>query len=177
MKVTRVCCQGCGADLQVDETIRFVTCNYCGAKLEVVHGASVTHTKQLDKIERTTDLLAANLKVIELQNEIERLDREWSLEREGLMVRGNNGHVSEPSSVGAIIGGMLAVVGGIVWIGFAASIGAPGFFPLFGLVFIGVAVAAMASSATKAGRFGNRKSLYDTRRAALLAQLEAERGR
>lgn len=64
MKVTRVCCQGCGADLQVDETIRFVTCNYCGAKLEVVHGESVTHTKQLDRIERTTDLLASNLKVI-----------------------------------------------------------------------------------------------------------------
>ena len=36
MKTRRVCCQGCGANLEVDETIRFVTCNYCDARLEVV---------------------------------------------------------------------------------------------------------------------------------------------
>ena len=55
MKVTKACCQGCGADLQIDETIRFVTCNYCNARLEVVHDTTVTHTRQLDKIEKTTD--------------------------------------------------------------------------------------------------------------------------
>jgi hypothetical protein len=44
MTVTKVCCQSCGADLQIDESIRYVTCNYCNSVLEVVHGASVTHT-------------------------------------------------------------------------------------------------------------------------------------
>lgn len=47
MKITKVCCQGCGADLEVDEEIRFVNCNYCGAKLEVVHDATTTHTRLL----------------------------------------------------------------------------------------------------------------------------------
>ncbi|MGL5018396.1 MAG: hypothetical protein ACRDBP_09700, partial [Luteolibacter sp.] len=91
MKVTKVCCQGCGADLQIDESIRYVTCNYCNARLEVVHDPSVTHTRQLDKIERTTDRLADNLKVIELQNDLERLDREWDNQRQGYLVRGKNG--------------------------------------------------------------------------------------
>ena len=112
MKVTKVCCQGCGADLQIDESIRFVTCNYCNARLEVVHDATVTHTRQLDKIERTTDQLAGNMKVIELQNDLERLDREWDNQRNSLLVRGKNGHVSEPSSTGSMVGGVVMIVFG-----------------------------------------------------------------
>ena len=175
MKVTRVCCQGCGADLQVDETIRFVTCNYCAAKLEVVHGESVTHTRQLDRIEQTTSQLASNLKVIELQNEIERLDREWDRDREGMLVRGKHGSVSEPSAAGALVGGVIAVIFGIFWVAMAAGSGAPGLFPLFGLVFIGVAVFSIISGTSKADRFQRSRSSYETRRAELLARLEAER--
>src|SRR6478752_3378335 len=102
MNVTKVCCQGCGADLQIDEGLRYVTCNYCHCRLEVVHDATVTHTRQLDKIERTTEQLANNLKVIELQNDLERLDREWDSQRESLLVRNKHGRVSEPSSAGSL---------------------------------------------------------------------------
>ena len=175
MKVTRVCCQGCGADLQVDETIRFVTCNYCAAKLEVVHGESVTHTRQLDRIEQTTSQLASNLKVIELQNEIERLDREWDRDREGMLVRGKHGSVSEPSAAGALVGGVIAVIFGIFWVAMAAGSGAPGLFPLFGLVFIGVAVFSIIRGTSKADRFQRSRGSYETRRAELLARLESER--
>lgn len=159
----------------MDETIRFVTCNYCAAKLEVVHGESVTHTRQLDRIERTTTQLASNLKVIELQNEIERLDREWDRDREGMLVRGKHGSVSEPSAAGSLIGGVIAVVFGIFWVGVAASSGAPGLFPLFGLVFIGVAIFSIISGTSKADRFRRTRGSYETRRAELLARLEAER--
>ncbi|RYD49995.1 MAG: hypothetical protein EOP85_00510, partial [Verrucomicrobiaceae bacterium] len=116
MKVTRVCCQGCGADLQVDDTIRYVTCNYCQTRLEVVHDQTVTHTRLLDKIERTTDRMANNLKVIELQNDLERLDREWESQRESLLVRGKDGHTTEPSSVSSIAGGFIAIGIGVVFI-------------------------------------------------------------
>lgn len=33
MKVTEVCCHGCGAALQIDESIRYITCNYCNTRL------------------------------------------------------------------------------------------------------------------------------------------------
>jgi DNA-directed RNA polymerase subunit RPC12/RpoP len=176
MKITKVCCQGCGADLQIDEFIRYVTCNYCNARLEVVHDPTVTHTRQLDKIERTTARLADNLKVIELQNDLERLDREWDNQRQGYLVRGKNGHVSEPSSVGTIIAGVIAIVFGIFWIGFTRSMGAPGFFSLFGLVFIGAAVFGMVIGTSKAKTYQNGLHQYEFQRQRLVARLERERG-
>lgn len=175
MKVTKVCCQGCGADLQIDESIRYVTCNYCHCRLEVVHDATVTHTRQLDKIERTTEQLANNLKVIELQNDLERLDREWDSQRESLMVRNKHGHVSEPSSVASLVGGIIAVVFGIFWIGMASSHGTPAFFPLFGLVFIGIAVFSMVNGTAKAGAYKSRRSNYEIQRQRLVSRLERER--
>lgn len=175
MKVTKVCCQGCGADLQIDESIRFVTCNYCGARLEVVHDATVTHTRQLDKIERTTEQLADNLKVIELQNDLERLDREWDNQRTSLLVRGKNGHVSEPSSVGSMSTGIIMIVFGVFWMGMATSMGAPSFFPLFGLVFIGAAIFNMVNGTAKANAYQNGLHEYEFKRQRLVARLEKER--
>lgn len=175
MNVTKVCCQGCGADLQIDESVRFVTCNYCHARLEVVHDATVTHTRQLDKIEKTTDQLANKVRVLELQNDLEQLDREWDSRRETLLVRNKHGNVSEPSAAGSMIGGMIAVVFGIFWISMASSMGAPGFFPLFGLVFIGAAVFGMINGTAKAGTFRDAQGAYESRRRELIERLERER--
>lgn len=177
MKVTKVCCQGCGADLQIDESVRYVTCNYCHTRLEVVHDETVTHTRLLDKIERTTDRMANNLKVIELQNDLERLDREWESLRGSLMVRGKDGHVSEPSSIASVVGGIAVIGFGILWIIFASSMGAPSIFPLFGLLFIGFAVFSMVSGATKASAFQSGRQHYDAERRNLISRLENERGR
>ena len=175
MKVTKVCCQGCGADLQIDESIRFVTCNYCNARLEVVHDATITHTRQLDKIERTTEQLADNLKVIELQNDLERLDREWDNQRTSLLVRGKNGHVSEPSSVGSMVGGIIMIVFGVFWMSMVSSMNAPSFFPLFGLVLIGVAIFNMVTGTAKANAYQNSLHEYEFKRQRLIARLEKER--
>jgi hypothetical protein len=175
MKVTKVCCQGCGADLQIDESIRFVTCNYCNARLEVVHDATVTHTRQLDKIQRTTEQLAGNMKVIELQNDLERLDREWDNQRTSLLVRGKNGHVSEPSSTGSMVGGIIMIVFGVFWMSMVSSMHAPSFFPLFGLLFIGIAIFNMIHGTTKAGAYQSQLGDYEARRRQLIDRIEQER--
>lgn len=177
MKVTKVCCQGCGADLQIDESIRFVTCNYCNARLEVVHDATVTHTRQLDKIERNTAQMADNLKIIELQNDLERLDREWDNQRDGLLVRGKNGHVSEPSAVGSFSTGIIVIVFGVFWIGVTISQNASVFFPFFGLAFIGFAIFNMINGVAKAGVYKNQLGTYEIRRSQLINRLEKEKQR
>jgi hypothetical protein len=177
MKVTKVCCQGCGADLQIDESIRFVTCNYCNARLEVVHDATVTHTRQLDKIERNTAQMADNLKIIELQNDLERLDREWGSQRDGLLVRGKNGQVSEPSAFVALLSGIVMIVVGVIWLGMAVSHGAPGFMYLFGFVFIGFAIAMMVTGTAKAATYQRRLGTYEIRRSQLVNRLEQEQRR
>jgi hypothetical protein len=97
MKITAVRCQGCGAGLSVDETVRFVTCNYCHAQLEVVHEPSVTHTKLLEEVVRSTEQLASQLKRVEWQNELLKLDRDWDRFRERCLVRDQQGNLQVPS--------------------------------------------------------------------------------
>ena len=173
MKITKVCCQGCGADLQVDESIRFATCNYCHARLEIVHDPTVTHTRLLEDIGRTTERMAGNLRVIELQNDLERLDREWADSREGFMVTSKNGHRSIPTEAGSMIGGGLMVLMGIVVLVVTANMGGPG--PLFGLAFIGIAIFSMISGAGKATGYRNAESAFTSRRDGLIRQIEEAR--
>lgn len=175
MKITKVCCQGCGADLQVDENVRYVTCNYCHARLEVVHDPSVTHTRLMEKLEKTTERMAGNLQVIELQNELARLDREWEQERESFMVTGKHGHRSLPSSAGSAIGGVVAVVFGVIWMGGAASMGAPAPFVMFGLVFVGFAIFNAVNGASKATAHQSAEARHQSLRSELIRRIEEAR--
>ena len=64
-----------------------------------------------------------------------------------------------PSMMGGI-GSVAAVICGIIWTFAAASAGAPFFFPLFGLVFIGVGIANAVYSFKNASG-DNRYSAFD----------------
>jgi hypothetical protein len=78
MKIIPVLCQRCGAPLDVaDESVRFVTCAHCSTPLEIVREATQSHSRILEQIHAATEDHGRRLKVIELQNELERLDREW----------------------------------------------------------------------------------------------------
>lgn len=175
VKITKVCCQGCGADLEVDESVRYVTCNYCHARLEVVHDTSVTHTRILQELQKNTERMAGNLRVIELQNDLERLDREWESRREGFMISGKHGRRYLPTQGSSIAGGAIAVVFGVIWMTFAGGIGAPFPFPLFGLLFIGAAIYGMVNGATKAGAYESADREFQQQRARLIRQIEEAR--
>ncbi len=174
MKVTKVCCQGCGADLQIDESIRYVTCNYCHVQLEVVHDASVTHTRQLDKIERTSDQLASNLKVIALQNDLERLDREWDHLRGSLLSRDKNGNVSEPSLTAAIIGGSLFAGSGLFCIA-AGAVQGSGALAFFGLIPILISIYLYIFETSKASDYQDLQQRYTSYRRKLTKRINDER--
>ena len=175
MKVTKVCCQSCGADLQVDETIRYVTCNYCQCQLEVVHDSTVTHTLKLDKIERTTDQLAKKLRLIELQNDVEHIDREWDKFRAAVLSRDNQGQLCEPSSSGSIMVGIFGIGSGVLWIIFCASNGSPA-WALAGLVIIGIAICLMKDGGKKAEIYRIQRYRYESARKSLLYRIDGERG-
>jgi hypothetical protein len=175
MKITKVCCQGCGADLEVDENVRYVTCNYCHARLEVVHDTSVTHTRILQDLQKNTERMAGNLQVIELQNDLERLDREWESRKEGSMVSGKHGHRYLPSQGASIAGGVFAIVFGVIWMCFAAGMGAPFPFPLFGLLFIGVALYGMVTNSSKASAYESADREFQQQRERLIREIDEAR--
>jgi hypothetical protein len=174
--VMKLCCQGCGADLQVSDEVRFITCNYCQSKLEIVRDASVTHTRVLEKIERTTERIAGNLKVIELQNDLERLDREWEKVRQGMMTRGKDGHFYEPSTGVSVVGGIAAgLVGLFVIIGSISSSEPLGIALGLGIIVIGIGFAR--NSHRYATEFVALEERYQTQRRRMISMIQAERRR
>jgi Short C-terminal domain len=114
----------------------------------------------------------AHLEEIKLQNEVARLDREWELERERYMVSGRYGRREVPTRGASAIGGFLIVGFGILWTAFAATMGAPIFFPLFGIIFILAGVGMSIYSYTKAGEYEQAYQAYRRRRARLLGEEE-----
>jgi hypothetical protein len=171
MDTLSLTCQKCGAPLAVGEGVRFLTCNYCHSQLEIVRDEASTHTRLLESLERRSAEMAENLEVIKWQNQLERLDREWMLQRDGLMVRGKEGTLREPNAGAGIVGGIIAVIFGILWTSVVSSMHAPFPFPLFGLVFIGFALYTVLSNSGKASAYKAAQVKYERRRLELLRHL------
>lgn len=91
METLSVRCNHCGAPLQVAERTRFVTCQFCQSSLEVKRTDNSIFTEEVAKIAENTGKMAESLEVIALQNEIERLDREWGIEQVNAMVPSRTG--------------------------------------------------------------------------------------
>src|SRR5688500_10310212 len=132
--VTSVSCNHCGGPLQVPETTRFVTCSYCGMRLEIHRSGNAVYSEVLAAIDQRTAKMTDDLEAIRRQNEIERLDREWQMRRDSLMVSGKNGP-HEPSTIGGIFGLIMGTV-----IGIAVMASAPAPMNLVGLVFMLVGI-------------------------------------
>ena len=77
-QATSVRCQHCGASLKISDGLRFITCGYCQSELEVVKDASTVYTEVLTRLQENSDAMAESIRIIEVQNEIERADREWN---------------------------------------------------------------------------------------------------
>ena len=124
-------CIHCGATLRVAQDAAHICCQYCKAELIVVREGAAVTTQMLGEMNEN---LGQKLDVLRVQNELERLDREWTLQRESYMVSGQNGARSIPTGAGSMFGGLFIAVAGVAWTIFASSHGAPGFFTLFGSV-------------------------------------------
>ena len=180
MELTPVTCNGCGAALQVPEGARFVTCRYCNASLEIKRTDSAIYTETLQRIDQRTAEMAEDLDAIRHEHELERLDREWTLRRESFMSRSKHGNVTEPSVVGGIMAIVIGGGFGLFWTIMAFSItshgaamGAPlgiSIFPLFGVLFIVVAVISGLTMMSKALRYQQEQRDYQRQREKVLAR-------
>jgi hypothetical protein len=175
MGTQAVSCNNCGAPLEVGEQTRYATCAFCGSQLGIHRSGNAVYSEVLERISRDTADIADDVEVIRLQNELERLDREWLLEREQHMMRGKHGRTYRPSRAGGVVAAVVMGGFGVLWTGLAVSMGAPFFFPLFGLVFIGFAVFVCISSVTKAGAYARGEQTYQARRDEVLRRLASRR--
>ncbi|MEN9020138.1 MAG: hypothetical protein ABF370_06475, partial [Verrucomicrobiales bacterium] len=115
-----------------------------------------------------------DMEVIKLQNQVEQLDLEWMLQRESFMITSKNGGEHLPTTGSHMVGGIFPAVFGVIWIGFAASMGAPGVFPLFGIVFIAFALFSTVSLPGKVKGYQNAHTRHQTYRRQLQLRLRQE---
>lgn len=184
MKIKNICCQGCGAALGIEDSLRFVTCNYCHARLEVVHDPTVTHTRLLEKLERHSDQLVDEMKMLRFQNDLEQLDREWLDYRKSTFPCRPNGTPVEPSVGGSVMGGIMVIVVGLVFAAFSfcasylfgGVIGSPfAFFGVVGLVVVFFGFRTIIVGSSRAQVFENFRMSYQMRRADLVNRMEEHR--
>jgi hypothetical protein len=173
METLSVRCNHCGAPLEVADKTRFVTCQFCHSSLEVKRTDNSIFTEEVAKIAENTGRMAESLEAIELQNEIERLDREWGIEQVNHMVQGRTG----PRPPGnPVFGFAFTVFFAVVCFGmasFAGSFHAPG---IFQLVPIGMGIFALIGGVmgmVKGQARNEAQSRYQQRRDELTRQLEA----
>ncbi|HBJ85968.1 MAG TPA: hypothetical protein DDZ88_19290 [Verrucomicrobiales bacterium] len=173
METLSIRCNHCGAPLQVAGNTRFVTCQFCLSNLEVKRTDSSVFTEEVAKIAANTGMMAESLEVLTLQNEIERLDREWGIEQTNHLVQGRTG----PRMPGNPLFGLaFTIFFAVVCFGmasFAGSFDAPG---IFLLVPIGMGLFALTAGIMGVAKGQTRetaRSQYQMRRAEMTQMLEA----
>lgn len=169
MKLLALNCNQCGAPLEVPTKAKYVTCNFCSAQLSVQRTDKVAYTEAIEEIQERTRQMSEDLKYLKKQSAVKDLDRSWRRRREQFMVRSNQGELSIPRKGTAIGVGASTTIAGLLWMGFAANMGAPAFFPLFGLVFIGAGIFGAVRINAKADDFHRSHRAYLSKRHKLLS--------
>jgi uncharacterized Zn finger protein (UPF0148 family) len=171
MRLITLNCNECGAPLEVPGKTRFVTCAYCSSRLEIHQSGNAYYSEVLERLEQKSAHIADEVETLRIQNDLERVDREWTIDREKYQMRGKHGHLYVPTKSGSIIGGVLIVVFGGFWTVGAASMGAPFFFPLFGVAFIILGIFQSIRGLTMADEYTRRQQKYQRDRRAISNRL------
>ena len=77
MKIFTLFCNHCGASLEVLGKTKFLACTYWGTSLKVQESGGAAYTEAIEALEIRTAHIQDNVQTLKLQNELERLDREW----------------------------------------------------------------------------------------------------
>ena len=171
MQLLSVTCNHCGAPLEVPESAKFVTCTHCSSRLAVQRSGGAAYTEVLEALEQRTEQIAGDVETLKLQSELDRLDREWMLERDQYMVQDKHGRRHFPGKAGSILVMVLMIGFTILWMAIAAA--SSPLVSLFGLLFIAAAVVVFITRLHKADEYERRRRRYERRRAQILRDVDS----
>lgn len=175
METLSVRCNHCGAPLQVGEKARFITCQFCQTQLEVKHTSSAAFTEVIDQIAQKTAQMADNLKVIELQNEIDRLDREMEEQRERYYRSTRRGDRNQPSPVGAMVGAFIALPTSATATYWFATHNTPPVLPFVTSCIALLSLYTIVSRLSRSSRLKAFEAEHERKREALMEQIDEAR--
>jgi hypothetical protein len=178
MEIQSLKCNHCSADLKVNPQIKFFNCNFCGSSLTIKNSGGTVYTEVIGEIKANTDNLVMQSNTILLEQELERLDREWLLEREQYMISGKNGSKSLPSqgSVPVLIVVIIIIL--VMWLVFAVNVNSskfghkpPVFVYLFPIPVIAILIWNISQQASKGNAHEMAKAKYEDKRRLLLDKI------
>ena len=185
MELIALNCNNCGSKLKVADSAKFVTCKHCDTQLAIHHndGASFTELAEAasrveesaKQIEEHAGALSEQNRVIVLQNDLERLDREWATERDAMMIKGKNGHQHAPTRAQAYLAYCSSPV--ILCLGVFGYSMTSSIAMLIACVFAVFFFFIGSSTLAKAKVFEDAQAQHETARAALERDLDAASAR
>ena len=171
MKIVSLTCNHCGASLEVPQKTRFITCKYCSSRLEVKQSSGAIYTEVLEAIDEKTDRIVEDLEVLKLQSRLEQLDREWEAERDQYLPRGTQGETMVPTRGVIVVVGIIGCIFGLFWIILTRLMGVHILFSLFGIVIVVGVIAVIIKAVSGAKIYERRKQIYDNKREQLIAEI------
>ena len=169
MQTETVTCGGCGAPLTIPENVEYVACRFCQAQLHVQRNQSVVFTEVLQSLHDQTARIADNTEILRLQNDLARLDKEWSEQSANYGDRDSEGRVLKPDPEVAQIEGPilvgLAIVGTVAACFFSLLLGMIGFVSIF------AAIAYAKSRRQKVEIYADLLARYQRKRTAILDRM------
>ncbi|MEO0662831.1 MAG: hypothetical protein AAFZ87_14945 [Planctomycetota bacterium] len=174
MRTVALTCNRCGAPIQAPDSLRFVTCSHCNTRLKIQTSGGATYTELLEDMRETQVEMAADLDTIQLQNELDRVDREWADEQRGFETVDKRGRRRLPSDEPGTVGILFGLVMAFFMVGMLAtalSNDAPSIFPIFiigMLVVLGINVLKGFHDSEK---YADARKAHERRRGRILSEL------
>ena len=176
MQVESLTCNKCGAPLDVPATVDFLSCGHCGSRLVVNRTGNAHYTETIEQLSKRAERMEEDIDRLALENDLEKLEREWQQEREQYMVRGKDGSLSEPGNalvsniaIGAF-GGLLLL---LTIMYFAPWDFASGPLWLGVLVFAGFIAWSIFDAKRKLARYEAAMQEYERRKSEIMLQIQA----
>lgn len=110
MNTLTLSCNSCGAPLATTSKTRFITCQFCEARLQVVHEGNSVRTEEFEEVQE-------DLRELRTQMQLMEIDREWEQQRVQYMISGESGEKVVPtydSARGLAITAVGLAIGGFV---------------------------------------------------------------
>jgi len=182
MEIISLKCNNCGANLQVNEKTVYLQCTSCGSSLAVKKSINTVFTEVLGEVRNDTNQLVNQSKLVLIEKEIERLDREWTIEREQykIQTKHNSYFPDEEEStnfIQYILGGVVFLfMGGFMffWISTAPSHMKPFGIGLVIMMALG-GFSTLISTSSKTSKYQTAKAVYLEKRKSLLKKLDREK--
>lgn len=175
MKTVALTCNQCGAPIQAPESLRFVTCSHCNTRLKILSSGGAVYTELLEDIRGAQQEMAADLDTIQLQNELERVDREWERTERSFERVDKYGRRRLPSKNPAFV----AVVAGVMIVPIVVFFVLSSMFHQltagFSLMLVGIVVfvlLAVMGAFKDSARFAEAQRRHRKRRRKVLMELK-----